>query len=77
MAASQTMPSCISPSPSKAYTFHGALSNFEAIAIPQAAENPCPNDPVDISTPGVPFISGCPCNILPIFLSPFNSSLSK
>ena len=24
---------------------------------------PCPNEPLDISTPGICFISGCPCKI--------------
>ena len=34
------------------------LSNLPAIAIPFAADNPCPNEPVVISTPGILFISG-------------------
>ena len=29
--------------------------------MPQAAEIPCPSEPEDISTPGICFISGCPC----------------
>ena len=48
-----------------------------AIAIPLAADSPWPKDPVVISTPGIFFISGCPCNFLFIFLKSFNFSSSK
>ena len=46
-------------------------------AIPLATDNPCPNEPVEISTPGTFFISGCPCNIEPYCLKVIKSSLSK
>ena len=30
-----------------------------------AAEIPCPKEPLDISTPGICFMSGCPCKYEP------------
>ena len=30
------------------------------------AEIPCPREPLDISTPGICFISGCPCSMEPM-----------
>ena len=39
----------------------GSLGQGVSAAIPTATETPCPNDPEDISTPGMCFISGCPC----------------
>ena len=58
--ASQTLPSLISPSPRTAYTRVGALSSRAARAIPIAADSPIPSGPVDMSTPGVSFMQGCP-----------------
>jgi hypothetical protein len=56
-------------------TLVGRLSSFAAIAIPLAADNPWPKDPVDISTPGTCLILGWPCNLLPNFLRVVSSSL--
>ena len=47
---------------------------LSASAIPTAFANPCPNGPVDISTPGVTLISGCPGVLEFSFLNPFKSS---
>ena len=58
--ASHTWPSWISPSPSRAYTRQGLFCFLAASAMPQAAEIPWPSDPVDISTPGMDFMSGWP-----------------
>ena len=59
------------------YTLYSFLSNFPAIAIPFALDSPCPNDPVDISTPGIFFLSGCPCNLPSMLLNVFSSSVLK
>ena len=40
---------------------HTAPKVFAERAIPTAAEIPCPKDPLDISSPGVCCIQGCPC----------------
>lgn len=71
------MPSWISPSPSSTYILPGSLLSLFAIAIPPAAANPCPSEPVDISIPGTLFISGCPWNFEPSFLSVMKSSTGK
>ena len=45
--------------------------------MPLATDNPCPKEPVDISTPGVCFISGWPCNMAPHWRRLNNSSSGK
>ncbi len=58
-AASQTIPSFISPSPIRTKTRQLFLSIRAVSAIPTATESPCPSDPVLMSQPGIFFMSGC------------------
>ena len=84
LAASYEMPSIKSPSPHNTYVLKSIIlflpllnlaSRFaSAIAIPTALANPCPNGPVDISTPGVVLYSGCPGVIESICLNLCKSS---
>ena len=46
------------PSPRSVYTRKESPKTFAESAMPTAAETPCPREPVDISTPGICFISG-------------------
>ena len=48
-----------------------------AIAMPLAADMPCPSEPVDISTNGSAFNEGCPCSLESIFLKLISSSTGK
>ncbi len=58
--ASQVLPSLHSASLMTTYTRQDDLSIFPAIAIPTAAAIPVPKEPLEISTPGVLTLQGCP-----------------
>ena len=67
----------------RAYT-KGAKDALDAVGIstmslwmPHAAESPCPREPEDISTPGMCFISGCPCKYDPVWRRVKRSSTGK
>ena len=52
---SQTVPSLHSPSPIRVKTFPFSFLIFFDKAIPQANGNPCPSEPVELSTPLILF----------------------
>ena len=56
-------PSFISPSPTTTKVLNFSFFNLAARLIPTAIGNPCPSDPVEASTPGILFFSGCPPKI--------------
>lgn len=45
--------------------------------MPAAADTPWPREPVDMSTPGVSFMLGCPWRRLPMWRRVFSSSQGK
>ena len=75
--ASQICPSWLSPSPMKQYIVAGLRSILAAIAIPTAAESPCPSEPAVMSMPGVLFMSQWEGRLVPLRLRVDIQSLGK
>ena len=76
-AISHTEPSSHSPSPTMAYILCASFFLFAAIAKPHAIQTPCPNEPVDTSTPGTSLCEIWQENIPPLSPYVFNNSSSK
>ena len=57
---SQTMPSCISPSPSMTTVLASRPRIRDPRAIPSPTARPCPREPVEASSPGRRVMSGWP-----------------
>ena len=72
-AASQTVPSCDSPSPINVNTLFIFFLILCPSATPIEKDNPCPKLPVEASTPATLVTSGCPPRILPSFEYEFSS----
>ncbi len=65
------------PSPSTAKTRLSRRFSLWLSEMPMETEKPCPREPVEASTPGRRFISGCPCKRLPRRRKVSSSSLAS